>query len=72
MHHQALLPSGFTEALVVRDDDTQIGTEGQRRGHMHGVERAQLARIELAGAVDERFIGPNQLHRAEDLRAAPT
>jgi hypothetical protein len=30
------------------------------------------ARIEFSGAVDERFIGPNQLHRAEDLRAAPT
>jgi len=51
-----LLTCGILKALVVRQENSEIGANSERCGKVDCVERAKLSQIKIAGSVQERFI----------------
>ena len=61
-----MLTCGILKALVVRQENSEIGANRERCCKVDCVERAKLSRIKIAGSVQERFIEPYQSHCAEE------
>ena len=66
MDRQSLLTCGILKALVVGQENSEIGANRERCGKVDCVERAKFSRIKIAGSVQERFIEPYQSHCAEE------
>src|ERR1019366_1804394 len=61
-HPKPLRRGGLPKPVVIGEQDTEIGAEGERRSEVDGVERAELRRFEVSGPVEQWFVDAHQPH----------
>jgi hypothetical protein len=63
---EASLAGGAGQAFVIGDQNAQVGSNRENRGQVHRMQRAQLPRIQLSGAIQQGLIESDQANGAEE------